>query len=165
MVEYRINKDEKRRQINQFLIYISRTILIIAVVAFLIGITILVYGCVSKEKTRIEYGGAIVIGDVLVLIGFLLRYKSTMNNLIKDFECSSVNNEKIVKISIEEPVVTFENKTCGDIINYKLSDMGKGTIFKNIIVFKLVSKQYLFIPNTEQTRELFKNHLFNKDGM
>ncbi|MCM1289151.1 MAG: hypothetical protein NC132_00620 [Corallococcus sp.] len=163
-VEYEYTLEDEKRNAKQLVCFLYRRLLLPAVVSAAMGVAIVVLALTvfAEEKIFLWLGCLLLIAAAFIALSFVVVYVSASKSTEKAFSIYSAGGKERFSIEYSDGTYIFCNLSKGDITRYSASDIASATLYKNLLLLKLVSKQIICCPNDARTCQLFAGYISKK---
>lgn len=161
--EHNLTIKEEMKLFQQFLLYRIKAGIVIIMVAFFVAVVNAIIGHTGGDFQVLEIVPAYFFIGLSALIALMYvvlfvrqckKHKSALLQYAKDDNIS-------ISVSLEENGYVFSNKSLNTVDTIQEEEIVNYHEGKKIIVIKLSSKKYIYLPKTEEIKQVFCR-IYNK---
>lgn len=89
----------------------------------------------------------------------IVSYFRIRNIYIDLFKHSSENGKATFTIEKQDNIYIVANLTKGNVAKYNENEISHVFEYKQMLIVKIIPKQFILVPNSEEAKNLFKNKL------
>lgn len=149
MVKFSINENDLVKHYKEIYLYKNKYSLILSLVLIIVWIILGIFGLCTKNDNTIFLALGFILLELLLILFSYISLRRTTNITIDSFNKLYPQGERICEVSLINDTILVSEIVLGTKTNILKSDIKKTIVLKSIIIFKLVDKNYIYLPKSE----------------
>lgn len=149
MVKFSINENDLVKHYKEIYLYKNKYSLILSLVLIIVWIILGIFGLCTKNDNTIFLALGFILLELLLILFSYISLRRTTNITIDSFNKLYPQGERICEVSLINDTILVSEIVLGTKTNILKSHIKKTIVLKSIIIFKLVDKNYIYLPKSE----------------
>ncbi len=150
MVKFSINEDSMSKHYKEIFIYRNRYSLIVSLILIIVWICLGIYGIVRQNDSTIFLALGFICLELLLILMNYVSLNKTLKQALKSFNDLYPSGERICEVKLVNNTINIKEIVLGTESNIKVENIKNTKILKSIIIFKLVDKNYIYLPKSDE---------------
>jgi len=149
MVKFNINENDLVKHYKEIYLYRNKYSLILSLVLIIVWIILGIFGLCTKNNNTIFLALGFIFLELLLILFSYISLRRTTNMAVDSFNKLYPSGERICEVSLLNDTISINEIVLDTKTNILKSDIKKTIVLKSIVIFKLVDKNYIYLPKSE----------------
>lgn len=150
MAKFSINENDLIKHYKEIYLYRNKYSLILSLLLIIVWIILGIFGFYTKNNNTIFLALGFICLEILLIVFSYFSLRRATNMAIDSFNKIYPSGERICEVNKFNDTIVIKEIVLNTQTNILKSDIKKTVVLKSIIIFKLVDRNYIYLPKTDE---------------